>query len=277
MGAWGVKLYQDDVACDVKNEYIFKLKVGLSNEVITQNMINNYLGSEDEIIFWLALADTQWRYGRLREEVKENAIKIIDSGMDLERWKENIDLLEKRKRILFELKSQLLEQPQALKRVSKLSPYLSPFKKGDLLLYQIKDEKFKNHKWYHKFVLFRVIAIDVQCYYDIPNDRFCSENLVISLYNFIGDEKSIPDVTKLKFIKVSLRNDDRFATICFNNRDFKKASFSVLSNDTSISESDVEKKYSDGISFGIALLNIYNFESYLIAEMEKNEDMLIQI
>ena len=108
MGAWGVKLYQDDVACDVKNEYIFKLKVGLSNEVITQNMINNYLVSEDEIIFWLALADTQWRYGRLREEVKENAIKIIDSGMDLERWKENIDLLEKRKQILFELKSQLL-------------------------------------------------------------------------------------------------------------------------------------------------------------------------
>ena len=36
MGAWGVKIYQDDVACDVKEEYVEALRKGISNEEITE-------------------------------------------------------------------------------------------------------------------------------------------------------------------------------------------------------------------------------------------------
>ncbi len=98
MGAWGVKLYQDDVACDVKEEYIIKLRAGLSNDEVTESMIKEYELSDDEPIFWLALADIQWRYGRLLDKVKENAITYIDSGKDLEKWVDDLNLLDARKK-----------------------------------------------------------------------------------------------------------------------------------------------------------------------------------
>ena len=93
MGAWGTKLYQDDVTCDVRDEYIDWLKVESDNVKVTQTVIDNNIDyiedEEDGPLFWFALADTQWKYGRLLPEVKEKAIKYIEDGKDLERWKDN--------------------------------------------------------------------------------------------------------------------------------------------------------------------------------------------
>ena len=42
---------------------------------------------EDEAcVFWLALAATQSKLGRLIDLVRDRAIEIIDSGADLRRW-----------------------------------------------------------------------------------------------------------------------------------------------------------------------------------------------
>ncbi len=277
MSVWGVKLYQDDVACDIKNKYLYSLKIGLDNDMITQNMIDTYLGSEDESIFWLVLSDIQWEYGRLTKEVKENALRVIENGIDLRKWEEDSKLLEKRKQVLLELKEKLKSPQPPEKKFSKLESYLSPFKKGDLLLYQIKEEKFKEHKWYHKFVLFRVIAIEEEYFDNISKDKFCNESPVISLYNFVGDENNIPNISELSFVNSSFRNDDRFAVICFNNRDFKKADFKVLSNDNSMLFYDIFEKYPNGLGIGTATLNIYNFETYLLCELERKEEVLIQL
>ena len=277
MSVWGVKLYQDDVACDIKNKYLYSLKIGLDNDMITQNMIDTYLGSEDESIFWLVLSDIQWEYGRLTKEVKENALRVIENGIDLRKWEEDSKLLEKRKQVLLELKEKLKSPQPPEKKFSKLESYLSPFKKGDLLLYQIKEEKFKEHKWYHTFVLFRVIAIEEEYFDNISKDKFCNESPVISLYNFVGDENNIPNISELSFVNSSFRNDDRFAVICFNNRDFKKADFKVLSNDNSMLFYDIFEKYPNGLGIGTATLNIYNFETYLLCELERKEEVLIQL
>ena len=277
MSVWGVKLYQDDVACDIKNKYLYSLKIGLDNDMITQNMIDTYLGSEDESIFWLVLSDIQWEYGRLTKEVKENALRVIENGIDLRKWEEDSKLLEKRKQVLLELKEKLKSPQPPEKKFSKLESYLSPFKKGDLLLYQIKEEKFKEHKWYHKFVLFRVIAVEEEYFDNISKDKFCNESPVISLYNFVGDENNIPNISELSFVNSSFRNDDRFAVICFNNRDFKKADFKVLSNDNSMLFYDIFEKYPNGLGIGTATLNIYNFETYLLCELERKEEVLIQL
>ena len=280
MGAWGVKIYQDDVACDVKEEYVEALRKGISNEEITEKLIEEYTSYEDEeeeAIFWIALSDTQWKYGRLKEEVKENALRVIENGIDLRKWEEDSKLLEKRKQVLLELKEKLKSPQPPEKKFSKLESYLSPFKKGDLLLYQIKEEKFKEHKWYHKFVLFRVIAIEEEYFDNISKDKFCNESPVISLYNFVGDENNIPNISELSFVNSSFRNDDRFAVICFNNRDFKKADFKVLSNDNSMLFYDIFEKYPNGLGIGTATLNIYNFETYLLCELERKEEVLIQL
>ncbi len=145
MGSWGVKLYQDDVACDVKTEYVEALKKGISNEEITEKLINEYTGDiDDEPIFWFALADTQWNYGRLLQEVKSNAIKFIDSEVDLERWDENPKLYGKRKKVLEELKEKLnTPQPSEKKVRSYGKPYKCEWKIGDVFAYPLKSEEAK--------------------------------------------------------------------------------------------------------------------------------------
>lgn len=42
MGIWGVKLYQNDIAEDVRDEYVTKLRFGYSNEEITKDMVKKY-------------------------------------------------------------------------------------------------------------------------------------------------------------------------------------------------------------------------------------------
>ena len=107
MGAWGIGLYQDDVTCDVRSDYVNRLKVGLSNIDATKDLIELNLDfiedPDDGPLFWLALADTQWKYGRLLPEIKEIALEYIRSGTDLEKWKENKKQYEKRKKVLEEL------------------------------------------------------------------------------------------------------------------------------------------------------------------------------
>ena len=125
--------------------------------------------------------------------------------------------------------------------------------------------------------MFRVIAIEEEYFDNISKDKFCNESPVISLYNFVGDENNIPNISELSFVNSSFRNDDRFAVICFNNRDFKKADFKVLSNDNSMLFYDIFEKYPNGLGIGTATLNIYNFETYLLCELERKEEVLIQL
>ena len=111
MGAWGVGLYQDDVTCDIKEDYVNWLKIGYSKEEATEVMLErnlDFLDDEEEAdLFWFALADIEWKYGRLLPEVKKEALKRIESGRDLERWEENGKQYEKRRQVLEKLKEQL--------------------------------------------------------------------------------------------------------------------------------------------------------------------------
>ena len=77
MGAWGVKLYDNDVAEDIQNTYKEKLHEGKSNEEATDEIISDYEymleDVDDAQLFWMALADQQWKVGRLHHNVKEQA------------------------------------------------------------------------------------------------------------------------------------------------------------------------------------------------------------
>ena len=93
MGAWGTSLYENDTTCDIRDDYIDKLKRGKNSEEATNELIcqnREIVGDiEEEPLFWYALADTQWEYGRLLPEVKEKALFFIEQKKELERWKES--------------------------------------------------------------------------------------------------------------------------------------------------------------------------------------------
>lgn len=100
MGTWGTKLYEDDIAIDVKEEYTEKLKNGLKNEEALEQIIDEYKStiedSDEAPVFWLALADTMWKLGRLTEKVKKEAKKNIK--LNLKNWKQEVSKEEYKKR-----------------------------------------------------------------------------------------------------------------------------------------------------------------------------------
>jgi len=90
MGAWGAGLFQDDIACDLRDEFAELLADGKTAEAATAELERRYDPAGDAIdvepVFWIALAATQHRWGRLIPATRDRAIEIIDSGRDLDRF-----------------------------------------------------------------------------------------------------------------------------------------------------------------------------------------------
>ena len=84
MGAWGPGLYSDDVTEDVRGIYVDKLHRGKNGEQASKEMIAEFewawSDEDDAPVFWFAMADMQWNYGRLQEEVKKKAKANGDSS-----------------------------------------------------------------------------------------------------------------------------------------------------------------------------------------------------
>ena len=161
MGAWGANLYQDDVALDVKDEYKDNLRRGKTNEETMQEIIDKYQelleDEEDRGVFWLALADTQWNLGRLDEQVKKQALEIIELGTDLKRWEVNEKLYNKRKEILEKLKEKLLSPQPEEKRMPKYRTYKCEWENGDVFAYQLKSEYAKEQGLEGRYLIIQKI------------------------------------------------------------------------------------------------------------------------
>ena len=78
MGAWGVKIFQSDVALDVKEEFKAELLRGRSDEEALQTILESCRDfvndSEDQYDFWFAIASYSYDLGHLLPEVKEKAV-----------------------------------------------------------------------------------------------------------------------------------------------------------------------------------------------------------
>lgn len=128
MGNSGASLFNDDVAGDVKDDFIDLLRRGLTPEAATEALKAAWAGAtgdmDDGPTFWLALASTQWAYGCLADEGKQKAINVIDDGCDLARWSGTA--MERRRGVLAALKAQLLSPQPKPKRPRKLKPVEPP-------------------------------------------------------------------------------------------------------------------------------------------------------
>lgn len=82
MGMWGFGLYQNDTSLDVKDEFEELYNAGKTAQDITDKLMEDYKSIwgdiEEEPLFWLALADTQWNLGVLLPVVKEKALYWTD-------------------------------------------------------------------------------------------------------------------------------------------------------------------------------------------------------
>lgn len=161
MGTWGAKLYQDDVALDVKDSFD-DLRKGKTVQEITNELIEEYACVMDDIYcaptFWFALADTQWNLGRLLPEVKEQALAWLEKGGDLSVWQEeNPKLAGTRERVLEELRKKLNSPQPPEKKISQYRLYKCEWKIGDVFAYQLESELAKERGLFGRYFLFQKV------------------------------------------------------------------------------------------------------------------------
>lgn len=123
MGAWGVGIFNDDVACDARYAMLDQFRAGLSIKAATDAALENLADfmedEEDAPVVTLALAATQWEAGRLDKRIKRRALKVIAGGVDF-RWQESAFAVQRRA-VLAELGVRLNTPPPSAVPLDKLT------------------------------------------------------------------------------------------------------------------------------------------------------------
>jgi len=143
MGAWGTAIFSDDLALDVQEDYKELLGDGHegpeASRILRARWQKELADPEVESVFWLALAATQWKYGRLEGLVKAKALEIIDSGQDLDRWRENPRDWKMRRQVLDNLRRQLESPPPPAKKIRKVYRSTCDWEVGEIIAYRLRS------------------------------------------------------------------------------------------------------------------------------------------
>ena len=205
MGTWGPKLYEDDLAEDIKNEYEELLEKGKNNRDAIEDIYQIYKEEiedpDEKSVFWMVLADILYKNKNLTEFVKEKALKEIELGENLERWKneaseedyiirkKEIDKLKKKLNSYQECEKNIGTKNKSIKKIANNN--ILEWKIGDTYAYKIQDSKFEGQY----FILRKV----QDCMYN-NNTRYQSAIIYVQ----ITTDKKIPkyqeEIDKLEYI-----------------------------------------------------------------------------
>jgi hypothetical protein len=145
MGTWGVALFSDDLAADVRDGFRDLIGEGLSSSEAVDSLLNEYASSvaddDEKSVFWIALASSQWKLGRLEERTKNEALRLIDSGEDLRRWGDPKDR-KKRAAVLEKLREQLVSPQPAPKRVPRTVKGANDWSVGEVVGLQLTSGRW---------------------------------------------------------------------------------------------------------------------------------------
>lgn len=267
MGAWTTRIFDDDGAADIIGEYRIILGYGIPNEVAYQKIkeyfYKDYIGEDNEDVYWLSIALFQWQNGILMDEVKKEALRCIEGGQYLEVWKDSgKKVYEKRKQVLETLKDKLLHEVNPIKQIRKCPSYYrrkTSWKVGDLLIYQVRkgvegleqfasipaevveSEKRNRGK---KFLL-RVVEVTKIPVSNIYPELDYTTAADLMLYDWSGD--SIPSdeiIDKFAFRKIIIKRMKdgtcevaSGVSIVYDKKDMEYAEITVHSNDKRFQES----------------------------------------
>jgi hypothetical protein len=140
MGTWGPALFSDDLAADLRDHFRDLIGEGMTTNAAIKHLQKEYSSSlrdpDEAPVFWLALAATGWRLGRLDEDVRQKALSIIESGQDLVRW-ENASDRRKRVQVLAKLKLQLESPPPPGKPIPKTIQSATDWSIGEIIGFRL--------------------------------------------------------------------------------------------------------------------------------------------
>ena len=146
MGVWGTSVFSDDLACDVRDDYRLMVGDGLSGSEATDRLLREWklsIGKESDLAatFWLSLAVTQWKCGRLEDRVREEALRVIEDGSALRAWRGS--QFERKRAAVLEATRRELESPQPpARKISKVFRSVCEWEPGELIAYRLLSGTF---------------------------------------------------------------------------------------------------------------------------------------
>lgn len=142
----GVEIFSDRTAMKIKKRYREMINHGTSAEEAVDRLKYEFSVVPDRpeifTLFWVAIAASQWQTGSLTDEVKHNALTIIDNESDLVHWNHDPDLKAERKQVLKELRNQISPEKKSPYDVRKSAQQSTPFLPGDALAYLMPNKSY---------------------------------------------------------------------------------------------------------------------------------------
>ena len=115
MSVDGPGLFESDGSHDARARYLELFAAGVSASEGTATLIEEWNGLLDDPWegpdFWIALAATQLEVGRLEARVRDQALSLIDSGVELARWEYSLEFLAVRRPLIEDLRNKLADAP----------------------------------------------------------------------------------------------------------------------------------------------------------------------
>ena len=142
MGTWGVALYSDDLAADLKSDLRELIGDGDSIEIAVDRLLADHASSlndpDEASVVWLAIADMAWRLGRPHQRATTEALNIIETGVDLQRWSSPKDRA-KRSAVLADLEARLRSPAPPTKRVAKTIKGNNSWAVGEIVCFRLSS------------------------------------------------------------------------------------------------------------------------------------------
>ena len=198
MGAWGSGLYGNDTTCDVRDTYMGFLKEQLSNQEAYEKTLKEYeedtKDPEEAPLFWYALAETQWKVGRLMPEVKGKALEWIEKEGGMVLWEESKSGGSGWKKTLEKLRIKLeTEQPKEKKIKKPVKINQNLWNIGDVYAYHFHTEEAKKYDAFDKYMIIQKIGAD---------SYYSDDDLVMSVHVFDRLFDKVPTLDDLKGVRL---------------------------------------------------------------------------
>lgn len=203
MGFWSTSLYGNDLTLDVRDKLDDLLKSGVSPQDVYQEMLKCFeevLSTDEESLFWFALADRMWDYGILTDEIKEKALTYMINIAEHEYLDELETARERRswQNTLNKLKTKIENVNQGNKKI-KVEPVFKRniWNVGDYYAYEFHKKNSQELGIQSKYIVIKKIKDnyygDTMFYYNI-----------VYIYNKIFDEiPTLKDLENVNYLPLS--------------------------------------------------------------------------
>lgn len=208
MGFWSISLYGNDLTLDVRDKLDDLLKSGVSSQDVYQEMLKCFeevLSTDEESLFWFALADRMWDYGILTDEIKEKALTYMTNIAEHEYLDELETARERRswQNTLNKLKTKIENVNQGNKKI-KVEPVFKRniWNVGDYYAYEFHKKNSQELGIQSKYIVIKKID---DSYY---GDSMIYYNIVY-IYNKIFDEiPTLKDLENVDYLPLSRKAEE---------------------------------------------------------------------